>query len=404
MEESELKKRLWLNCVCGHSPKLINSCVSKVGTAEEIFSGRVDEKALRKILGYRFNELKNRDFSEASEIIEQCSERGIRITHISDPEYPNLLKNIDVPPQLLYMLGEDFNLNDYLCVSVVGTRHATAYGLNFARKLCYDIAGAGVVVVSGMALGLDAAAHGGALDAMQRTVAVLAGGVDVVYPRENQDLYEKILKCGMIISERPPGCVGKAELYHERNRIIAGLSYGTVIVEGAKRSGTSITARYAQEYNRDIFAVPGRPDDNKSYVPNSLIRDGAITTLSSDDVIDEYSSLYGDLLDSGVTALKSESDLNNETVGDMPVGSNKKKSKAKPKTIKKTVKKPDFSGYDKTDRTILEYLCDINKPAHIDEIIRNTGLKTSDVNSAVILLQLKGIIKQYAGNLYSLEI
>ncbi len=390
MDDEKLLKCLWLNCFCGHSPHFIDKCVKRLGSAEAIFDGAADKDALKETLGLKHLEYRRRNLKEAEELLESCRRKNIRTIHISDPEYPRLLKNTYAPPQILYVKGLDVNLNDLLTISVVGTRKASNDAKKFTRKLCREMAEEGIVVVSGMAKGLDAEAHKGALDAGQLTVAVLAGGVDLVYPRENAELYEKIGERGMIISERPPGMKGRGYFYQERNRIIAGLSYGVVITEGGVKSGTSITVKYAQEYNRDIFAVPGRPADDNAALPNGLIHDGAITTLSAADVLDEYGERFGELLERGIMELKP--------VEKPAFRAEKKVSDEKP------VEKTDFSDSPPNERKILEFLYNFGAPAHIDEIIRNTELKPSEVNSAVVLLQLKGRLRQRAGNMYSLEI
>lgn len=410
MDENYIRKCIWLNCVCGHSPLLIDKCLSFIGTVEEIYGGNVNEDKLKAILRHRFGAYKTRDLSEADEIIEYCKAKGIRIVHMTDDEYPDLLRRIDVPPHILYMKGENFNINDYLCFTIVGMRRASKDGTEFTEQLSNGIAKEGVLVVSGMAAGLDAAAHMGALKAGQRTVAVLAGGVDVIYPAKNKYIYYEILKRGMVISERPPEQVGKPYFYQERNRILAGISTGTLIVEGNQKSGTSITAKYAQEYNRDIFAVPGKPTDEKAYVPNSLIRDGAITTLSADDIIYEYSSVYGEYLDNGVAALIGENpDLFKEyedeygyDIEKVPKANKAKKDKEEDKA--KNRAKPDFDKYTNKEKIILEYLYSFDVPVHIDEIIRATKLNVSEVNSIMLMLQIKGAVQQSAGNLYSLKI
>ncbi len=406
MDERGLIKCLWLNSVCGHSPELIGSCL-KLGTAESLFEGKafdgslIDEKTLKKLLGHAYTEYKKKDLGEAEKIFEQCAKGGIRIMHISDPEYPDMLKNTDLPPHILYAKGENIDLNRYLTVSVVGTRYASTEGVEFTKKLCFDMAKSGVVVVSGMARRIDSAAHLGALDAGQMTVAVLAGGVDIVYPPENDGLYRRILECGMIVSERPPGWEGKGGYYQERNRIIAGLSYGSVVVEGPKRSGTSITIKYTQEYNRDIFAVPGKPTDKNAYIPNNLIKDGAITTLSAEDVIGEYSDYYGELLDNGIAAIREVQAFDDEpSAADQEP--RRDRSLKRDSSAHKPKAKPDINSCPPKERKILEYICKFDRSVHIDDIIRETGLSSSDVSSALVMLQLKGYIAQSAGNLYSL--
>lgn len=422
MDESKILKCIWLNCVCEHSPKLIHDCVSHIGTAEEIYNGNFDERKLKNILGYRFSECKKKDLKSAEEIYGYCNRNNIRIIHISEPDYPILLKNTDVPPQILYMKGDNLNLNDYLTLSVVGTRRCNKDSVKFTKKLCFNLAREGIIVVSGMAIGLDAAAHSRALEAGQKTIAVLAGGVDTIYPPQNENLYYEILNNGIIISERPPEDLGGAEYYQERNRIISGLSYGTVIVEGHIRSGTSITANYAQEYDRDVFAVPGRPTDYNSYVPNSLLKVGAIVTTSAEDILSEYNDRFADLMDNGLDCIGSAVRLNNldgidedeyeitkiekektkkENRNQIQIGS---VIKGKQPAVIEPYKKPDFKDFDNSEQRILEYLYKCIEPAHIDEIMRNTGMRSSEVSSTILILQMKGAVSQHAGNLYSLSI
>lgn len=200
-----------------------------------------------------------------------------------DPAYPDTLAILDHAPIALSVFGEPALLARK-CIAIVGARNASTAGRNFAKRIAGDLADAGIVVVSGLARGIDAAAHAGSLDA---TVAVVAGGVDVVYPRENTGLYDGIRERGCILSEMPLGVEPRARHFPRRNRIISGLSLGVLVVEAAIRSGSLITARLAGEQGRDVFAVPGSPLDPRCRGPNNLIRNGAKLTESADDILSE---------------------------------------------------------------------------------------------------------------------
>lgn len=421
-----MKYKLWINCVCGHSPKLIGKCMSLGASPEDIFRGNIDEFALRRVLGdAAYRRLIKRDLSDAEEILDYCKSNGIRILSIDDESYPELLRHIYEPPRILYTKGDELNLNDFLTVSVVGMRRGSEAGIDFTHKLSYELASNGIIIVSGMAEGLDGAAHIGALAAKQKTVAVLAGGVEIIYPKKNEYIYESILSNGMIVSERPPHAVGKSEYYRERNRIIAGLSYGTIVIEGAVRSGTSITAGLAYEFNRDIFAVPGSPTNINSLVPNSFLQNGAIVTLSAKNVLDEYKDVYPQLLENGKCMLKGAPKEFCDAAEDFEIfdvniklsakkaglaakrrkNAKNNKNKAEVKIDKdKAKEKPNFEKYNQQERLILECLYKRGESMHIDEIITETGVSSSAVNSIMVMLQMKGAVKQNTGNLYILAI
>jgi DNA processing protein len=236
-----------------------------------------------------------------------------------DSDYPRLLANAAPTPPVLWLRGAT-GLLQRRAIAIVGARIASAAGQRMARALAADLAAEGVVVVSGMARGIDAAAHEGALAG--GTVAVLAGGVDDVYPPENAGLYDRIVAQGLVVSENPPGQRAQARDFPRRNRIIAGLSLGTVVVEAELRSGSLITARLAGEIGRDVFAVPGSPLDPRSRGVNDLLRQGAIVCESAVDILRELEAqrpldepdridyaappLDGDALDGAIAALREE--------------------------------------------------------------------------------------------------
>lgn len=425
MSDNDVLYSLWLSCVCGHSPSLISKC-TQLGKPKDIFSGKVNDAALRRVLGdSAYKALCFKDLSGAEEILDYCKSSGIRVLSLDDKCYPNMLRNINTPPIVLYTKGEELDLNDFLTVTIVGTRHNSEAGTAFTHKLGYELAAKGIIIVSGMAKGLDSAAHIGALAAKQKTVAVLAGDVENIYPKKNKELYKAILNNGMIVSERPPHTVGKGDFYRERNRIIAGLSYGTVVVEGGVRSGTSITAGFAYEFNRDIFAVPGSPAKNNSFVPNSLLRDGAVLTLSANDVLNEYSGVYTELLENGrnmldgspkdfadaadefkkfgvdIEAPAKKSGAVNARGTKYKIKQNEMTSKADDSAIKSKLK---FEKYSKDEMLVIECLTKHNGLMYIDEIISDTGISSSIINSILVMLQMKGAVRQVSGNLYKFVI
>ncbi len=215
---------------------------------------------------------------------------GARAVILSEPAYPAALTAIDDAPPVLGVLGHGHIL-ERRCVALVGARNASANGRRLASRIAADLGAAGWVVASGMARGIDAAAHEGALEG--GTVAAVAGGLDVIYPRENAALYDSIKAAGAIVSEMPLGTVPQARHFPRRNRLISGLSLGTVVVEAAPRSGSLITARFAGEQGREVFAVPGSPLDPRARGCNHLIREGATLIENAADIIEALSALGG---------------------------------------------------------------------------------------------------------------
>ncbi len=220
--------------------------------------------------------------SEAEREIARLAKLGGRLVALCEPSYPEALAALADPPPLLSLLGEPA-LPARPSIAVVGARNASANGLRLAERLAGELGEAGFAVVSGMARGIDARAHQGALET--GTTAVLGGGVDVVYPRENRALYDRLREQGAIVSETALGTAPLARHFPRRNRIVSGLSRGVVVVEAAVRSGSLITARFALEQGRDVFAVPGSPLDPRARGPNDLIRQGASLVESADDVL-----------------------------------------------------------------------------------------------------------------------
>ncbi len=230
------------------------------------------------------NIIKERELIDVSKIIDAMNRIGARYINFQSPVYPKLLNTLPDKPIGLYCVGEcDFTAP---CIAIVGSRNCSVYGQITARRFAGAFARAGYTVVSGMARGIDAMAHLGAIENSGKTIAVLGSGVDVVYPPENLELYKKIIDNGSVISEFPVGARADRQNFPIRNRLVAGMSLATLVIESDIKGGSMITARIAGEYGRDVFAIPGRIDSTMSRGCNALIRDGAILASSPEDIID----------------------------------------------------------------------------------------------------------------------
>ena len=228
--------------------------------------------------------------AEAADELAKLAAIGGRIIACIEPDFPTGLAALDPPPPLIALVGHAELMRREM-IAIVGARNASALGIKFASQMAADLGAAGLVVVSGLARGIDHAAHKGAL--ATGTVAVVAGGIDVIYPPENKALYEEIMARGALVSEMPLGMAPLPRHFPRRNRLISGLARGVVVVEAAERSGSLITANYALEQGREIFAVPGSPLDPRAKGSNRLIRDGAMLTESADDVLSTLRPMLG---------------------------------------------------------------------------------------------------------------
>ena len=249
-------------------------------------------KELGKVLGLKLTErfIEFRQKFDPVKELEKLKVNGITVLSADDENYPQSLKNISDPPICLYVRGNlESVAKSRILFSIVGTRQPTPYGIQIAYKFSRELAESGFIIVSGLAKGIDAIAHKASLDVEGKTIAVLGCGVDIVYPAENQQLYRRIIeKDSLIISEFPPGQTVVKGLFIARNRIISGLSKGVMIVEGTKDSGSLITARYAAEQGKDIFAPPSSITSNMSAAPNLLLKQGAKLVTSVEDIMEEF--------------------------------------------------------------------------------------------------------------------
>lgn len=286
-----LKYWIWLTALPGVPNRTKLRLLEQFASPENIYYAAPEELALTpEIKRSHLAALENKSLAAAEQVLDACGERQIRILTMQDAAYPERLKNIYDPPVLLYWKGQLPRFDEEAAVAVVGTRSCTPYGVRTARRLGREFAEQGALVVSGMAAGIDGAAHSGALEGGGVTAAVLGCGVDVIYPQENRRIYEDIAATGVLLSEYPPGTEAVGRHFPIRNRIISGLSLATVVVEAPEKSGALITANTALEQGREVFAVPGAIDAPTSRGCNELIREGAGLVRESWDVLESFAA------------------------------------------------------------------------------------------------------------------
>lgn len=290
----------------------------------------------------------------ASEL-DRLDAAGVRAFAKVDPAYPSRLREIDDAPPVLYVRGTITQDDDW-AVAVVGTRRATAYGRQATTEFARGLAASGVTVVSGLARGVDTIAHRTVLDTGGRTIAVLANGLDTIYPPENRRMAEEIAESGALVSDYPLGTKPRADFFPRRNRILSGLSLGTLVVEGDVKSGAMITAKFATEQNREVFAVPGSIFSPQSRGPLGLIRDGATPVAAAQDILEALDlARLGAQLDFGRAAPPESDD----------------------------------------ERALMAVLT--REPRHIDEIATRAGLAAAIVSGTLALLELKGLVRDVGG-------
>ncbi len=307
-----------------------------------------------------------REGIDLDRVMAELEQAGINTLCWDDADYPRRLREIDNPPPLLYLRGSLADSDDW-AVAIVGTRRATSYGKEVARELASALASAGVTIISGLARGIDAIAHVAALESGGRTIAVLGSGLDKLYPPEHAALAEKITAneaSGALISDYALGTPPEAANFPPRNRIISGLSLGVIVVEAGEDSGALITAEFAMDQGREVFAVPGNIFSRSSRGPNKLIQQGAKIVLNAEDVLEE--------LNLKMAARHAEA----------------------------RAQLPLFDGADETERKLLAHLS--AEPLHADELSVLTTLPIATVSSALAMMELKGMARQVGGMTYVL--
>jgi DNA processing protein len=374
LKSSETLALYWLALTLteGLGPRRGRSLVEHLGSVQNVFRASLTELEAAGIRAVSAQSLATGRSTElAQDELARATAAGVSVVCMDDPSYPTQLKQIYDPPLVLYVRGSVDSITQP-GIAVVGTRHPTPYGLGMAERLSCDLAARGLIIFSGLARGVDAAAHRGALHAKGRTVAVFGTGVDIVYPRENARLTEQIVASGgALISEFPMNTFAAPQNFPIRNRIISGISVGVLVIEAAEYSGTRITSRCALEQNREVFAVPGNVTNKNSWGPNTLIKQGAKLTATWEDVWEELppqvrltlTPATGDESPTGQTAsLFGESEL------------------------------PPH------ERKILKLL-KADEATHIDEIVEGleAELSSSEIFAALFELELAGKVKQMPG-------
>ena len=427
---------IWLAEACGVASKSFVRLIDRFSDPFEIYS--LDEEQIEHIegIGERLKtRLCDKQLEGAYSVIRACKSSKIDIITYGDKRYPSRLKKLEDAPAVLFCKGKFPDFDSRLCIGIVGTRKMSEYGMRCAYKIAYEMAAAGAVVVSGMALGIDSVAACGALAAGGTTVAVLGCGVDVVYPKQHAALYERIAKHGAVISEFMPSSSPDKYNFPIRNRIISGLCQGTLVVEGDRHSGALITARSALMQGRDVFALPGKINESNSEGPNELIRDGANVALGAEDILSSYDFLYGDVINyKGLRKAQRKSALDESVIDELgvcarsykvsPVNeaahveygqkekgnttshtadseSTEKARQTATEEIKSEAAPRDDSALDGLDagvRKIFEEM-PIDTAVSPDMLV-GEGADVSDVITALTFLELCGLVSSLPGGLY----
>lgn len=343
----------------GSAPKIFLKSEEKLKQVEGIGA-----KIASSITGFSFAQLKKE--------LDLAGRLKVQIVTLADPDYPENLKNIYGAPLCLYLKGE-LVPGDKLSLAIVGSRRASFYGLSCAERFAYSLADLGITIVSGLARGVDTQAHKGALKAKGRTIAVLGSGLNCIYPPENKSLAEEIADSGAVLSEFPLNAEPAARNFPRRNRLISGLSIGVIVAEAAKNSGALITADFALEQGREVFAIPGKVDSATSFGANQLIKQGAKLVDSVEDILEELN----------LKLEKFKETLSNQDF--VPALG----------FAERRACKVNLSG---EERLVYDLLGD--RPVHVDEIIEKSGLPSSGVMSLLLKLEMRGLIKQSPGKMF----
>lgn len=361
-----LRDAIQLAMLPGLGPRLLSSLLEHFDNASSVL--RADSASLARVPGIGKKLIHTirtaSDFVSVDEVLSWCDENDAHIIPIDSLRYPAPLKELDDAPPLLFMRG-DLMDTDVLSVAIVGTRHATAYGLRQAERIAYGLAKAGVTVVSGLARGVDAAAHNGALDGGGRTIAVLGSGLGQLYPPEHEKLADRCAAAGAVISEQSPHTKPRAGLFPQRNRLIAGMTLATLVIEAPDRSGSLITARLAYEQNRDVLALPGQVTSRMSRGCNQLIRDGATLVQTVDDILEAIGPMQ--------TPVKT--DEGND------------------------VRHPVELQLNEIEQAVLQAIDPESTP--IDRVISASGLPAHRVIATISVLEMKRLIRRLSGQYVS---
>ena len=407
----------WLSVRLGAASPYLNPLLEHFAAAADVYAA--DHAALAAVEGLPESvrlRLLDKDTDRAERILEDCRRLGIGVMTYDDPRYPRLLKQIAKPPAVLYFVGKPIDFDRKLGVAVVGTRTMTEYGRDVTYRFSYDLASAGVVIVSGMALGVDGMAAAGSLDAQMPTAVVLGSGLDVVYPKMHTKLYKCILRDGFAVSEYPPGAEPDARNFPQRNRIISGLARCVLVTECPETSGALITAREALAEGKPLFAVPGAITMPGSAGTNELIKSGSAKMVTSPtDILDLFEPAHFPELDASAVgamnynAAKAESTyaVSTKTSKVAWAKVRRKKPESAPDDSPDTVCESSapkvtetFVPMSETEKKI--YACIPEEgQVSVDLIASGSGAPVPDVLTALLALTCKGVVRQLPGNFYT---
>jgi DNA processing protein len=361
----------------GVGPVAFGRLLQRFGSVDAALGASVSGLAKVDGIGFKTAEkiASTRDKFDTCAELERAAQLGVWIVHLRDPRYPPLLKQIYDPPPVLYVKGT-LGREDNLSIAIVGSRRCSIYGQEQASRISHLLAASGFTIVSGLARGIDTAAHQGALAADGRTIAVQGCGLVNVFPPENRNLFDLITSCGACISELPLQYEPLAENFPPRNRIIGGLSLGTIVIEAGLRSGALITARTALDCDREVMAVPGKIDSPLSKGPHRLLKQGATLVESVEDVMEALGYVGDQLKDHAASAAREATERTENSLFEAPrVG----------------LKGPEKQVHESLG----------TEPLHCDQVIAKTGLAPGAVGAALVSLRLKGLIRQFPGNLFA---
>jgi DNA processing protein len=351
----------------GLGARAAGKLLGEFGTPEAIFNASLTALEGRRLPAAVAQALHSRQpLSDAAKELANVQSAGCRLLTWDEPEYPSRLREIYDPPPLLYVRGNIEVLNRH-SISIVGARRPTLYGNQMAERLGKDLADRGLVIVSGLARGIDSSAHKGALaSAAGVPIGVLGCGIDVVYPKENKKIFEQVEQRGAIVSEFPMGTFPAPQNFPIRNRIIAGMALGVVVVEGRQYSGSLITARLAMEFGREVFGVPGNATQPSSFGPNQLIKQGAKLVTGWEDVVEELpTSVRAELMPVEAVSDHDRAALVEESLA--------------------PTEKPLYG------------LLSFDAALHVDELVERSGLSSSEVLAALFDMELRGVVRQLPG-------
>lgn len=359
---SDEQRLAWLRLIRSEQvgPVTFRDLINHFGTATAALDA-LPELAKK---GGKARRIRIASIADAEKELDRADKFGAKFIGLGEPEYPAWLKTVDGAPPLILVKGQPALLKQPM-IAIVGARNCSIIGRKMTTKLARELGAAGYCIASGLARGIDGVAHEAALSS--GTVAVLAGGLDKIYPPEHESLAEQIAATGCLISEMPLGWTPRAQDFPRRNRIVSGLSLATIVIEAAKRSGSLITAQLALKQNREVFAVPGSPMDPRAAGPNELIKNGANLVTSGQDVFDVLQPIHGDILPKPPTAEFQES------------GSDETREPTE------------------NDRDLVREALSTT-PVEIDELIRFTGLSSGHVYLILLELDLAGQLARHAGN------